>query len=106
MVQRALPAGHGPESPSIIPNWPSIVEPFTTTAPRLTPSGEILVSRTRTADATDTRYDLIDRHGLLVMQLELPANEKIVGFGRQSVYVRVSIGPGGGNGRIERHPWP
>lgn len=108
IAQRTLSSGYGPESGVFAPTtkWPETIEPFTRGSLLLAPTGEALVVRTRSADATDTRYDVIDRHGVLVRQLELAADEGIVGFGKHSVYVRVWANKTGGRGRIERHPWP
>jgi hypothetical protein len=102
MAQQAWP-GRPPESPSTIADWPKVVEPFTTGALMVDLSGEALVRRTRTADHPDTRYDVIDRHGTVLRQVVLPADQRIVGFGSHSVYVGVQTGS---RSQLVRHPWP
>lgn len=106
IAQRTLVTGHGPEFFPATTDWPPTVEPFGRGSLLLTPTGEALVMRIRTADAPDTRYDVIDRHGVRVRQLELPADQRIVGFGAHAVYVRVWASKIGGKGIIQRHPWP
>ena len=46
----------------------------------------------------------MDRRGVLVRQVVLPPNQKILGFGRVSVYVVVSDADD--LQTLERHPWP
>jgi hypothetical protein len=63
-----------------------------------------LLVDTRTAGHEDTRYDLVDRRGALVGQIQLPGSETIVGFGLQSVFVVLTDNDG--IQRLQRHPWP
>ncbi|MGH7583438.1 MAG: hypothetical protein ACREL5_09455 [Gemmatimonadales bacterium] len=85
--------------------WPATVVHSTGSPPPLiTPEGDLLVSRTPTADFPGTRYDIVNRQGGVVRQIVLPADELIAGFGAQSVYVRVV--DHGKLIRLERHPWP
>ncbi|MGH7524256.1 MAG: hypothetical protein ACREK8_08115 [Gemmatimonadales bacterium] len=92
---------------SMLPDawWPATVVHSTgSPRPLITPEGELLVSRTPTADFPGTRYDVVDRQGDVERQIVLPANELIAGFGAHSVYVRVV--DHGKVIRLDRHPWP
>jgi hypothetical protein len=51
----------------------------------------------------ETRYDIVNRRGVLDGQLVLAPNEHIVGFGATSMYVAVSNDDG--IQHLERHPW-
>jgi hypothetical protein len=68
------------------------------------PGGQLLVLRAQWSQATDTRYDVFDRSGKRTSQLAMPDSERVVGFGRASVYVAVRDGDG--FYRLRRHPWP
>lgn len=69
-----------------------------------TPDSCVVILRRPIADAMGSLYDVIDRRGKLIREFTLPGNEKVVGFGRSSVYVRVAHGTV--TGFLERHPWP
>jgi len=68
------------------------------------PNGHLLIARPPSADHPETRYDVVDRRGQLVTQLTMPSTERIVGSGRNSIYV-AAIGDDGLE-RVRRHPWP
>ncbi len=85
--------------------WPDSVPLFS--GPNLlytTPDSCVVVMRRPIADAMGTLYDVIDRKGKLIREFELNGNEKVVGFGRSSIYIRVSRGSAAGY--LERRPWP
>lgn len=103
--------GSEPCEPEKLPAWPSALPPFVPTrqaAPVPTlladAQGRVVIARTLGGGATRRRYDVIDRSGRRVQVLELALNQRVLGFGRTSVYVvetdddRLQ--------RITRHPWP
>ncbi len=95
-----------PPDPSTVTDWPETIPPYSGRVASLAlaaPDGRLLVSRTRTAQHEETRYDIIDRRGTLVGQLQLLTSERIIGFGLQSVYVVVTDDDG--IQRLQRHPW-
>jgi hypothetical protein len=102
MTRRAM--GGTPQPPEIVTNWPAAVPPFTTFRSMVTLDGKLIVRRTATADHPEGRYDIIDHHGAVERQVTMPANEHIVGFGANSVYVAVDAKDGAQV--IQRHPWP
>jgi hypothetical protein len=71
--------------------------------PKATPDGFVLVYRVPTSAVQTTLYDVIDRRGVLVRQLQLPGNEAIFAFGKESIYVVRTIGD---KQELIRHPWP
>jgi hypothetical protein len=94
--------------------WPEYIPPFLVLAnagmsasasPTLfaAPDGKLVIRRTPTVSEADSRYDIVDRNGRLFRTLLLPANEAIIGFGNESVYV-VTIDEFGLQ-RLRRHAW-
>lgn len=113
MERTARRTGRPAQPPATIAEWPDEMPPFSSISAVLgapspalhtAPDGRLLILRMPTADAPDTRYDVIDRSGRLVGELILSFNEAIAGFGTGSVYV-VSIDSDGIQ-RLRRHPWP
>jgi hypothetical protein len=49
------------------------------------PDGRLVVERVGTDGEARSRYDVIDRRGATAGQIELPRNQRIVGFGRNTV---------------------
>ena len=97
------------------PDWPNQVPPFTMvtdrgwatpggTALQPGPHGMLLIRRTPTTEAPETRYDVVDRTGTLRGAIRMPAGGTIVGFGRASLYVvqkdEMDLLT------LSRHPWP
>lgn len=104
-VERAARAtGRGVVDPERIPHWPEHMDPFIEGALIASPDGRLVIARTPTATAPGQRYDLVDRQGRLSAVLQLPEGERIVGFGRQSVFVVATDREG--IERLRRHPWP
>jgi hypothetical protein len=68
------------------------------------PDGRLAVKRTQTASFEMTRYDLVDRQGKVSVQLRMPETERIVGFGKRSVYVAARDDDG--IEHLRKHPWP
>lgn len=93
--------------PGIIREWPAILPPFLALEEPVlfaAPSGHVIVRRTPRVTAPMNRYDVIDRFGRLTGTIRLSANEKIVGFGRRSVYLVLT---GASDLQtLRRHPWP
>ena len=102
MTRRAM--GGTPQPSATVPNWPATVPPFTTYRSMVTLDGKLLVRRTATADHPEAQYDIIDHRGTIERRVTMPANEHIVGFGANSVYVAVDATDG--SQVIQRHPWP
>jgi hypothetical protein len=87
------------------PVWPREIPPFAEPpAIQPTPDGLLAVRRVPTADAPETRVDLIDRTGALRGVVVLGVRERILGFGAKSVYV-VRMDEDDLE-YIRRHPWP
>ena len=53
----------------------------------VTPEGEVWVLRTRPAQDKTPSYDVFDRTGMLVKNVSLQPNSRVVGFGKGTVYV-------------------
>jgi hypothetical protein len=68
-----VPAGEEPKE------WPAVKPAFTTVF--VTPTGEIWVSRSRSAKDITPRFDVFSSSGQLTGQLLLPAKTRVVGFG-------------------------
>ena len=93
----------GPDSPIPEMPWADRLAPIRPGS-RATPEGNILIARSLWSQVTDTRYDLVDRTGRLIGRVVMPDSERIIGFGRASVYV--SVTDGDGFQHLRRHPWP
>ena len=84
-------------------DWPAELPPFENPVKMFaSPDGSLLVKRLPTLAEPGTRYDVIDRAGNRRIQLTLPANEQILGFGARSIYVVVTDDDG--IQRLRRHP--
>lgn len=104
-VERTARAARLPvQDPDRVPHWPEHLDPFVGDALFASPDGRLVIARTPTATAPVQRYDLVDRQGRLSAVLQLPAGERIVGFGQQSVFVVATDQDG--IQRLRRHPWP
>jgi len=89
--------------------WPATIPPFEGSPIQDTPllalpDGRLLIARTPSADHPETRYDVVDRRGRLVMQLTMLESERIVGAGRRGLYVAALSDDG--LERVRRHPLP
>jgi hypothetical protein len=84
--------------------FPEFVAPFEFLPLIPAPDGRVVVLRTPTADVAEPVYDVIDHRGMLVARIELAAGERIVGFGRRSVYLAAKDADD--VERLRRHPWP
>ena len=50
------------------------------------PDARVWVERTRPFGATNVLYDIFDERGVRVDRVELPARNRVIGFGPSSVY--------------------
>lgn len=70
--------------------WPDNVPPFPVgDVVQPTLNGRVVIRRTPTARHAEPRYDVLNRRGELEKQIVMAPNERILGFGRASVYVVV-----------------
>lgn len=67
--------------------WPALLPAFTPEALLPLPDGRLAVERAVTRQQAVPRVDIIDRTGVRVATLELAIGERVVGFGREFVYV-------------------
>jgi hypothetical protein len=58
------------------------------------PNGHLLIARTATAALREHRYDVVDRQGVLVSQIVLALDERIVGAGHSGLFVAWRRGDG------------
>jgi hypothetical protein len=68
------------------------------------PDGRLLVRRSERAGSTEIMHDIVDREGRLGAQLVLAMNQRVVGFGKHSVYVVEEDDDG--EEWLCRMPWP
>lgn len=91
-------------------NWPSYVPPFASpsgidgSAVLAMPDGRAMVARLPSASVRMRRYDIVSRAGVVEAQLQLPLQERVVGFGTKTIYV--SVIDADGVQRLRRHVWP
>lgn len=74
-----------PMDPSI--TWPATKPPFPANAVKVAPSGELWLLRARPAEDPTPTYDIFDAQGNLVRQVKLPAETRLVAFGKGVVYL-------------------
>ena len=68
-------------------DWPDVKPAFTGNAAAAAPNGELWVLRTRSAKDKIPTYDVFDASGRLVSRVALPAETRLVGFGKGTVYL-------------------
>lgn len=68
-------------------DWPEYKPPFTGNAATVAPNGELWVRRTRPAGDLVPFYDVFDSKGQLVGHVQLPKGTRLIGFGKNSVYL-------------------
>jgi hypothetical protein len=90
--------------------WPDSVPAFSSPGAYMRaafaiPDGRLLIERfAEPQQAIVRRYDVVDRRGAVVARVELPPNERVVGFGARSVYtLRTDAND---LQHVERRPWP
>ena len=67
--------------------WPEYKPPFLAGAVRVAPNGELWLLRTRPGDDSTPVYDVFDGAGKLIRHVMLPDGTRLVGFGKNSVYL-------------------
>jgi hypothetical protein len=67
-------------------NWPATLPPFQTGALSFAPDGLLWVRRTVPA-GDPPAFDLLDERGAVVHRVTLPKRARLLGFGRNSVYL-------------------
>ncbi|HEX7024354.1 MAG TPA: hypothetical protein VF187_06015 [Gemmatimonadales bacterium] len=104
MERIAGAANQPPKSPDTVTDWPEEIAPFQPGSLLGADDGRLILFRQRTADHPESRYDIVDRQGRLQGLLTLPENERIVGFGRGTVYT--ALAEEDGIQRLVRYAWP
>jgi hypothetical protein len=94
--------------PSLAEPWPDVIPPFITHR-RLddiysAPGGAVVIRRAPSSIIPNPRYDIVGRDGRLQGILELGARERILGFGRASIYI-LETDPLTDLQSLRRHPW-
>jgi hypothetical protein len=69
------------------PDWPEMKPPFVYAGVLAGADGNVWIPRYASADDTRSHYDVIDRRGAIVAQVDVPNLGKVVGFGTKSIYV-------------------
>lgn len=93
------------QQPELYTEWPDLYPPIANVRNLLlTASGRVVIRRSRTAGAPQSRYDVVDRRGQLVTRIVLPAGHTFAGFGKTSAYVSF-VDPDGVHW-LSKHPWP
>jgi hypothetical protein len=67
-------------------SWPEHLPPFLDRALLFAPDGKLWVRRTGPADTRPT-YDVIDAQTHVIHRIVVPAHTRLVGFGRDAIYV-------------------
>lgn len=78
--------GRPPRDPDAVGDWPTTVPPFLATPLLGALDGTLWIRRTQTAANPQVRYDVVDRSGAIVRVVTLDLSERIVGFGRGTVF--------------------
>ncbi len=78
--------GRPPRDLDAVGDWPTTVPPFLATPLLAALDGTLWIRRTQTAANPQVRYDVVDRRGAIVRVVTLDLSERIVGFGRGSVF--------------------
>ncbi len=99
------PSPHIPKfQTSDFPAWPTVVPPFLEKALLALPDGRIAIKRVSFEAGRKNQYDIVDRRGVLSAVLHLPRNERLIGSGKQFVYVAVTDVDD--VQYLRRHSWP
>lgn len=105
MQRIAARDGKPVQAPATLNGWPATIPPFVSPVSVFAaPDGRAVIGRLSSTKFPNTRYDIVGRNGALASQLELAANEKIVGFGNGTT-VYVATTDDNGIQLIARHNW-
>jgi hypothetical protein len=83
-VARRPPSGGAAPDPSV---WLTVKPPFGENSAWAAPNGELWVEVSRRAGDAVPRFDVFDSVGVRRYAVTLPAGSRIIGFGKQAVYV-------------------
>lgn len=82
--------------------WPKTMCPWHAGyQPMEMPDGRVMIFRVPNTAMPATRYDVINRRGVVERQIAMAPNAAIIGFGKRSVYVRTIDGA---IATVSRHP--
>ncbi len=101
--QMAIPGASRSDAPRPGASWPPVASPFSDNALHAGPHGELLVLRRNSANAPGRRYDIVTRTGRVRATLETAGNERVVGYGRNAIYV--ALEDSNGLSKVRRHTW-
>lgn len=107
LARAAARDGQPAGEPADIKDWRPAIPPFWgffNAALYPAPQGHLVIARAPTVALPTPTYDWVDRSGAFRGQLVLAANESVVGFGAQSIYVVARQTDG--TEQLRRHPWP
>lgn len=91
-------------SSNALSDWPEFSPAFPRNALFAAPDGNLVIRRLDSTGSEGLTYDVIDRRCRLSHTLRLRPNERIVGFGRGSIYIAVVDSDH--LERLRRDPWP
>lgn len=96
--------GRPPRDVNAVGEWPSIVPAFLERSILPASDGTVWIRRAITRGALHVAYDVVDRRGALIRQVVIDERERIVGFGRGTVY-SISVNADGIE-QLRRHALP
>ncbi len=80
--------GTGPITPEMIPSWPRTLPAYTESSLLATAEGLLVIPRTvSSAPAGGPVYDVIRRDGTKQLSVRLSPSERILGFGKNTVFI-------------------
>lgn len=82
-TQQSRAAAPAAEEPT---DWPAVMPPFEANRVFATPNGQLWVGRYQSARDKAPRYDVFDASGKLTGQVVFPADTRVIGFGKGTVY--------------------
>jgi len=97
-------SGPAPFGASDYPPWPRVLPPFLVQSLLALPNGTLAIKRAPDGRRPGVNYDIVDRRGGLAGTIQVGPNEKIVAFGKASVYVARHNADG--LIRLLRYSWP
>jgi hypothetical protein len=84
--------------------WAAAVSPIRPSPLIAAPDGNVWIFRSQWSGDESVRYDVVDRRGRLLGRVRLADNQRVVGFGKDAIYVAVVDDDG--IERLQKHPWP
>jgi len=92
MTRTEGPGGSSQQSRAVAPSaeeptdWPAVMPPFDASRVFAAPNGQLWVGRYQSARDKAPRYDVFDASGKLTGQVVFPADTRVIGFGKSTVY--------------------